>query len=87
MSSLPASTSSTYNSTHHNYNLLLHNHLFADVMKDSTGSKNRHDRYERQLSQGHRGGSLDASREHKDKDGEDLKRQIVGMLKSGKALT
>lgn len=88
MSSLPSSTITSYNSCHHNFNLLLHNHLFADVLKENAPGKNRHDRYERKLIHGHRGGALEINHETKNKDSaEEVKRQIVTMLKSGKLLT
>lgn len=86
---IPHSTHPTVPITH-NYNMLLHNHLFADISKGRhfTGSKDRHDRYERQLSQGHRGGNLDPSNDLKLKESaDDLKKQIITMLKSGRVLT
>lgn len=90
MSVLPNSSQTSLN-VGHNYNLLLHNHLFAHNLKNSSGSSgsdsSRHDRYERQLSQGHRGGNLDHGRDRIWENSEDLKKQIIGMLRSGRTLT
>lgn len=74
----------------HNYNLVLHNHLFTEIPKTpiATGNKTRHDRYERQLSQGHCSGKLEvAHNKYKNDSTEELKTQIVTMLKNGKVLT